>query len=70
MYDVPSNVVFESNPITTATDPTIACNDDGTAGALQLTATVAAGSAVTAYWNQVWPHPYGPMVRFFNVWDV
>lgn len=52
-----------SNPITTATDPTLACNDDGTPGALQLTATVQAGSDITAYWNQVWPHPYGPMVR-------
>ncbi|KAI0693503.1 glycoside hydrolase family 61 protein D [Cytidiella melzeri] len=52
------------NPITDATDPTIACNDDGTSGALQLTATVAAGSAVTAYWNQVWPHAYGPMLTY------
>jgi len=52
------------NPILDATDPTIACNDDGTAPALQLTATVAAGSAVTAYWNQVWPHPYGPMLVY------
>ncbi|KAF7981369.1 hypothetical protein HWV62_33841 [Athelia sp. TMB] len=51
------------NPITDATDPQLACNDDGTAGALQLTATVAAGSAITAYWNQVWPHPYGPMFK-------
>ena len=40
-----------SNPITDATDSQIACNDDGTAGALQLTATVEAGSAITAYWN-------------------
>ncbi|GJJ13661.1 esterase/lipase/thioesterase [Clathrus columnatus] len=52
------------NPITNATDPQLACNDDGTAGALQLTATVAAGSAITAYWNQVWPHPYGPMLVY------
>ncbi|CAL1710435.1 unnamed protein product [Somion occarium] len=52
------------NPITVATDPTIACNDDGTSGALQLTATVAAGSAITAYWNQVWPHAYGPMLTY------
>ncbi|EKM58977.1 glycoside hydrolase family 61 protein, partial [Phanerochaete carnosa HHB-10118-sp] len=52
------------NPITDATDPTIACNDDGTPGALQLTATVEAGSAITAYWNQVWPHPYGPMLTY------
>ncbi|KAF8890944.1 cellulose-growth-specific protein [Infundibulicybe gibba] len=52
------------NPITDATDATLACNDDGTSGALQLTATVAAGSAITAYWNQVWPHPYGPMLTY------
>jgi len=54
------------NPITDPTDPTIACNDDGTPGALQLTATVAAGSAITAYWNQVWPHAYGPMLTYLG----
>ncbi|OBZ77857.1 Cellulose-growth-specific protein [Grifola frondosa] len=52
------------NPITDPTDPQLACNDDGTSGALQLTATVAAGSAITAYWNQVWPHAYGPMLTY------
>ncbi|KIP10563.1 carbohydrate-binding module family 1 protein [Phlebiopsis gigantea 11061_1 CR5-6] len=52
------------NPIQDATDPTIACNDDGTSGALQLTATVAAGSKITAYWNQVWPHAIGPMLTY------
>ncbi|KXN89080.1 Cellulose-growth-specific protein [Leucoagaricus sp. SymC.cos] len=52
------------DPITDATASTLACNDDGTAGALQLTATVAAGTAITAYWNQVWPHPYGPMLTY------
>lgn len=52
------------NPIQDATDPTIACNDDGTSGALQLTATVKAGSAITAYWNQVWPHAIGPMLTY------
>lgn len=51
-----------SDPITDATASTVACNDDGTAGALQLTATASAGTSITAYWNQVWPHPYGPMV--------
>lgn len=54
---------MQSNPIQDATDPTIACNDDGTSGALQLTATVAAGSPITAFWNQIWPHDTGPMVR-------
>ncbi|KAK7443768.1 Esterase/lipase/thioesterase [Stygiomarasmius scandens] len=52
------------DPILDATDSTIACNDDGTAGGSQLTATVAAGSEITAYWNQVWPHPYGPMLTY------
>ncbi|KAK7031752.1 carbohydrate-binding module family 1 protein [Favolaschia claudopus] len=53
------------NPILDATDATIACNDDGTSGALQLTASpVTAGTAITAYWNQVWPHPYGPMLTY------
>lgn len=55
-----------SNPITDPTDSTVACNDDGTSGALQLTADAKAGDAITAYWNQVWPHPYGPMVRLFS----
>ena len=53
-----------SNPIQDATDPTVACNDDGTPGALQLTATVAAGTPITAYWNQIWPHPIGPMLTY------
>ena len=53
-----------SNPIQNATDPTVACNDDGTPGALQLTATVAAGTPITAYWNQIWPHPIGPMLTY------
>lgn len=62
-----SYLASRSNPITDATDPQLACNDDGSAGALQLTATVAAGSAITAYWNQVWPHPYGPMVSILKL---
>lgn len=45
-----------------ATASTVGCNNDGNPGPNQLTATVAAGTAITAYWNQVWPHPYGPMV--------
>jgi hypothetical protein len=55
--------VLSSNPIQDATVDTLACNDDGTSSALQLTATVAAGSKITAYWNNPWPHPYGPQVR-------
>ncbi|KAJ6621516.1 glycosyl hydrolase family 61-domain-containing protein [Mycena sp. CBHHK59/15] len=53
------------NPILDPTDPTIACNDDGSSGALQLTASaVKAGTPITGYWNQVWPHPYGPMLTY------
>ncbi|KAF8211002.1 glycosyl hydrolase family 61-domain-containing protein [Mycena galopus ATCC 62051] len=60
----PYNTRSPPNPILNATDPTIACNDDGTSGALQLTATVQAGTPIVAYWNQVWPHPYGPMLTY------
>ncbi|KAF5324110.1 hypothetical protein D9619_011383 [Psilocybe cf. subviscida] len=54
------------NPIQDATASTLACNDDGSAlsGSAQLTATVQAGSSITAYWNQVWPHPYGPQLTY------
>ncbi|KAF7797709.1 hypothetical protein EIP86_008909 [Pleurotus ostreatoroseus] len=52
------------NPITDATNSQLACNDDGTSGALQLTATVKAGSAITAYWNNPWPHDIGPMLTY------
>ncbi|TFK37214.1 cellulose-growth-specific protein [Crucibulum laeve] len=51
------------DPILDATASTVSCNDDGTSGAGQLTATVAAGSAITAYWN-TWPHPYGPQLTY------
>ncbi|KAJ8508424.1 hypothetical protein ONZ45_g9305 [Pleurotus djamor] len=51
------------DPILDASDPTLSCNNNGQSGPLQLTATVAAGSAVTAYWND-WPHPYGPMLTY------
>ncbi|KAJ3725256.1 cellulose-growth-specific protein [Lentinula raphanica] len=52
------------NPITDATDPTLSCNDDGTSSALQLTAPITAGEEITAYWNNPWPHPYGPMLVY------
>jgi len=52
------------NPVQDLTSSLMACNDDGTSAPLQLTATVAAGTAITAYWNQIWPHPYGPMVTY------
>ncbi|KAJ6504503.1 glycosyl hydrolase family 61-domain-containing protein [Mycena vulgaris] len=52
------------DPILDPKSTQLACNDDGTSGALQLTATVKAGSPITAYWNQVWPHAYGPMLTY------
>jgi len=52
------------NPIQGATSATIGCNDDGTPGALQQTASWAAGSQVTAYWNQIWPHNTGPVLTY------
>ncbi|KAJ7235582.1 glycosyl hydrolase family 61-domain-containing protein [Mycena rebaudengoi] len=54
------------DPILDPTSSTLACNDDGTSGALQLTATVKAGTPITAYWNQVWPHPQGPMLTYLG----
>jgi cellulase len=41
------------NPIQGATSATLACNDDGTSlSSGQLTATVSAGTAIKANWNQ------------------
>ncbi|KAF5336596.1 hypothetical protein D9611_006617 [Ephemerocybe angulata] len=54
------------NPIQDPTDTTLACNDNGAAGALQLTAQAKAGSAITAYWNQVWPHDTGPVIVYLS----
>ncbi|KAL0957121.1 hypothetical protein HGRIS_003214 [Hohenbuehelia grisea] len=51
------------NPIVDANDPTLACNNDGTNPSGQLTATVAAGSKITAFWNE-WPHDTGPMLVY------
>ncbi|KAG8853931.1 hypothetical protein FRB96_007940 [Tulasnella sp. 330] len=54
------------NPILSATDPTLACNDNGASLAVgaQLTATMEAGTAVTAFWNNPWPHNIGPMLTY------
>lgn len=52
------------NPITDAMDPNLACNTPGTTVNPQLTATVPAGSEVTAYWNNPWPHAIGPMMVY------
>ncbi|KAI0789130.1 glycoside hydrolase [Abortiporus biennis] len=52
------------NPLTDPTDPALPCNTNGASlGSGQLSATVAAGSKVTAYWNQ-WPHTIGPVMVY------
>jgi len=51
------------NPITSVTDPTFSCNNNGAAGAMQLSATVPAGTVVTAYWTQ-WTHAVGPVMVY------
>ncbi|KAL5497931.1 hypothetical protein ACEPAH_2862 [Sanghuangporus vaninii] len=51
------------NPITDAMDANLACNDPGAVTDPQLTATVPAGSTVTAFWNQ-WIHTIGPMMVY------
>ncbi|PFH48799.1 carbohydrate-binding module family 1 protein [Amanita thiersii Skay4041] len=54
------------DPITDPTASTVACNNDGsTLPSGQLTATIAAGSAVTAFWNQ-WPHNTGPVMTYLG----
>ncbi|KAL4264807.1 Endo-beta-1,4-glucanase D [Pleurotus pulmonarius] len=51
------------NPIQDPTVNTLACNDDGTSPAGQLTASVTAGSPITAFWN-TWPHDTGPVLTY------
>ncbi|EJD47200.1 cellulose-growth-specific protein [Auricularia subglabra TFB-10046 SS5] len=51
------------NPIQDVTLPIMACNDDGTSNPGQKTATVAAGSKITAFWN-TWPHDTGPILVY------
>ncbi|TFK44746.1 glycoside hydrolase family 61 protein [Crucibulum laeve] len=52
------------NPITNPTDGSLSCNTNGAnLGSGQLSATVAAGSKVIAYWNQ-WPHTIGPVMVY------
>jgi len=52
------------NPITTVSDPDLACNNPGTTTDPQLSATVTAGSQVVAYWNNPWPHTIGPVMVY------
>ncbi|PBK95460.1 glycoside hydrolase family 61 protein [Armillaria gallica] len=51
------------NPITNPVDPSLSCNINGAVLALQKSATVPAGSSVTAFWNQ-WPHTIGPVMVY------
>jgi len=48
------------NPITSATDPTLACNNAGGNGPSPQDITIAAGTEITAYWAQ-WTHLPGPV---------
>lgn len=48
------------NPIQDPTSSTLTCNANGALA--PLSATVAAGTSVTAYWNNPWPHAIGPVV--------
>ncbi|QRV94464.1 glycoside hydrolase family 61 protein [Ceratobasidium sp. AG-Ba] len=47
------------NPILDPVDPTMHCNDDGTAGPSQQTLTIAAGQTITSFYTQ-WTHAEGP----------
>ncbi|CAL1706883.1 unnamed protein product [Somion occarium] len=52
------------NPITDPSDANLACNINGASlGAGQLSATIPAGSKVTAQWND-WPHTIGPVMVY------
>ncbi|KAJ3545887.1 hypothetical protein NMY22_g2267 [Coprinellus aureogranulatus] len=54
------------DPILDPTSSTLACNNDGSAGALQLTASaIPAGSKITAFWN-TWPHDTGPVIAYLS----
>jgi len=51
------------DPIYSATASTISCNNKGQAGPLQLSATVPAGTSITAKWPQ-WTHAQGPVMVY------
>ncbi|KAH8827674.1 cellulose-growth-specific protein [Flagelloscypha sp. PMI_526] len=51
------------DPILSVSASTMSCNNNGAASAHQLTATVAAGSQITAYWAQ-WTHKEGPVMVY------
>ncbi|KAF9450431.1 lytic polysaccharide monooxygenase [Macrolepiota fuliginosa MF-IS2] len=52
------------DPITDPNSSVLSCNTNGAnLGSGQLSATVAAGSQITAYWNP-WPHTIGPVMVY------
>ncbi|KAF9037623.1 cellulose-growth-specific protein [Panaeolus papilionaceus] len=51
------------DPILSATSSSISCNNNGQASGGQLSATVAAGSQITAKWSQ-WTHAQGPVMVY------
>jgi len=52
------------DPITDPSSSILACNNPGDAPGTQLSATVAAGSKVVAYWNVPWAHNVGPVMTY------
>ena len=61
-----SNLLFSYSPIGDVTASYFACNNPGTTVDPQLTATVTAGSNVTAFWES-WPHNIGPIMVYMAV---
>ncbi|TFK36719.1 cellulose-growth-specific protein [Crucibulum laeve] len=51
------------DPILSPTDAKMSCNNNGQASAHQLSATVAAGTSITAKWSQ-WTHAQGPVMVY------
>jgi len=51
------------DPILSATGATMSCNNNGTASAKQLSATVVAGTSITGVWSQ-WTHAEGPVTVY------
>ncbi|KAF8150179.1 cellulose-growth-specific protein [Crassisporium funariophilum] len=51
------------DPILSVSASTFSCNNNGQAASGQLTATVAAGTAITAKWSQ-WTHAQGPVMVY------
>jgi hypothetical protein len=50
------------NPLLDPTSDSLRCNANGAVAA--LSATVPAGSSITAYWNNPWPHNIGPVTVY------